>query len=306
MQLPDAASSTSSTVPLLRGHQPSRLVIPSRKDEDEDVKMSSPAKGSDDESSDDGFFVVMSGDLSLQRMSKRLPKPSHSSSPASASSPRHQHNLRSGPRSPTLPSSPRAGSSSKSKSSREARESKSKSPFKSFVSFGSSGASGRRPMTADGRRSADRELEMSQGYQRATSVGAVSPTNVLLLTERMGELMDLEEEDDRREDEDNPFSFSPPPPDMLPVLPDIQIQSPSIKSPTSSPASSASTVTIRQSPVPASTSAERANRAMALLEKEWEEEFSRIGSANLKGGEDFAGQCRKRRTMTRELAAAEE
>ncbi|KAG9046755.1 hypothetical protein FS837_003685 [Tulasnella sp. UAMH 9824] len=306
VQLPDAASSTSSTVPLLRGHQPSRLVIPSRKekDDDEDVKMDSPSKGSDDESSDDGFFV-MSGDLSLQRMSKRLPKPSHASSPASASS-RHQHNLRSSPRSPTLPSSPRAGSSSKSKSSRDARESKSKSPFKSFVSFGSSGTSARRPMTADGRRSADREMEMSQGYQRATSVGAVSPTNVLLLTERMGELMDLEEEDDRREDEDNPFSFSPPPPDMLPVLPDIHIQSPSVKSPTSSPASSASTVTIRQSPVPASTSAERANRAMALLEREWEEEFSRIESANPKSGEDFAGQCRKRRTRTRELAAAEE
>ncbi|KAG8899315.1 hypothetical protein FRC01_010589, partial [Tulasnella sp. 417] len=311
LQLPEASSSTSSTVPLLRGHQPTRLVIPSsREEEDEDVKMDSPSRGSE-ESSDDGFFV-MSGDLSIHRMSKRLPKPSHASSPASSSSPRHQHNLRSGPRSPTLPSSPRAGSSSKSKSSRDASGSKSKSPFKSFVSFASTNATARRPMTADGRRSAERDMDMSQGYQRATSVGAVSPTNVLLLTERMGELMDLEEEDDRREDEDNPFSFSPPPPDMLPGLPDIQIQSPSLESPTGSPASTASTVTIRQSPVPASTSAERANLAMALLEREWEEEFSRRGSANLMAVEEigsereFAGQCRKRRTRTRELAAAEE
>lgn len=317
LQLPDAASSTSSTVPLLRGHKPTRLVIPSEEEEEEDgedVKMSSPVRGSVESlnESDDGFFV-MSGDLSMQKMSKRLPKPTHASSPASSSSPRHQHNLRSGPRSPTLASSPRAGSSSKSKSNRDASGSKSKgatSAFKSFVSFGSS--AGRRPVTADpGRRSSETEMEMSQGYQRATSVGAVSPTGVLLLAERMGELMDLEEEEDQREDEDNPFSFSPPPPDMPPTLPDIQIEAASVRSPSSSPASSASTITIRQSPVPASTSAVRANLAMALLEREWEEELSRKESASRMGGEEigsereFAGQCRRRRTQTRELAAAE-
>ncbi|KAG8987259.1 hypothetical protein FRB90_003495 [Tulasnella sp. 427] len=306
VQLPDAASSTSSTAPLLRGYQPAtKLVIPPKVDgeDDEDVSMELPAVDSDESAEaedDDGFFVIMSGDLNLQRMSNKLP---------SASTRSHRA---------TSPRAAAAGSS-KSKSGREAGGSKSKGTLKNFVPFKNSS---RRPVTADvGRRSAEREMEVHQGYQRATSVGAVSPTGVLMLAERMGELMDLEEEEGHdhhhhRDDEDNPFSFSPPPPEAsssTSSLPDIHVQPPSSKSLSSSPASSVSTVTIRQSPVPASTSAARATMAMALLEKEWEEELMKMEAASRRGsmdmssaGGDFAGQCRRRRTRTRELAAAEE
>lgn len=133
-------------------------------------------------------------------------------------------------------------------------------------------SSKRRPVTADTSRDCLREGT----FQRATSVGAVSPAGVLLLAERMGGLMDVlgerdEEADVEVEVEENPFSFAPPPEQPSPDV---------------SPSSSTSTVTMKAT-------------NPATMEREWEEELGRIESSSRMRSREMDPGSSGRRTRVR-------
>ncbi|KAG8898384.1 hypothetical protein FRB99_007483 [Tulasnella sp. 403] len=332
-------SSMSSTVPLVspleRPPRISPLSITTRTStstqptppcQDEDMTMESPLRTSgipqdtarDSEDVDEPFMLT--GDLTFRRIPKRKPAhvlPTSTSGTALHLTTSHLSHASGSTLKSTATSRFRFGRSAKlPKPGRKAVEDATQC-IGLGIEMGVSGplspgarslGLGRRPTTSDGPNVYGSRREE---FQRASSVGAVSPTGVLLLTEGISGLMDIVDEDETDNDP-SPFSFAPPPPLSLgqpsTAIPTIKLQpaeeswksfvpscapSPDLGgcSPASvgSGTSAGSGVTLSTFPAPPTGLPALVPRSTvpSAFEREWEAELGRIETSSRMRSEDF-------------------